>query len=213
MRTLFPPPKSPTWKAISRTARRPRRPSAAPPKLPAPPTRQAHLSHALGFLLRGAPPRRASSNLIRTDIDIVFANENEIKSLYLTQNFDGALQALRKDCEIAVVTRSALGSVVAHGDDVLVVPAIAVPKVVDVTGAGDLYAAGFLFGFTREMPQCALGAIGRSRRRRSDLPCGRPSRSQPQGLTPKEAGPAVVTRLLPSVLSPAVSSAPGFCFT
>ena len=93
--------------------------------------------------------RESFLDLIRNDIDIVFANETEIKSLYLTQNFDGALQALRKDCDVAVVTRSAAGSVVAHGDDVLVVPAIAVSHVVDVTGAGDLYAAGFLFGYTQ----------------------------------------------------------------
>ena len=93
--------------------------------------------------------RESFLDLIRNDIDIVFANETEIKSLYLTQSFDGAMQALRKDCEIAVLTRSASGSVVAHGDDVLVVPAIAVSHVVDVTGAGDLYAAGFLFGYTQ----------------------------------------------------------------
>ena len=51
-------------------------------------------------------------DLIRNDIDIVFANESEIKSLYLTQNFDGALQAIAKDCPIAVLTRSAAGCVV-----------------------------------------------------------------------------------------------------
>jgi sugar/nucleoside kinase (ribokinase family) len=87
--------------------------------------------------------------LIRNDIDIVFANETELKSLYITQSFDGALQALRKDCNIAVVTRGAGGSVVAHGEDVVVAPAVTIPKVVDVTGAGDLYASGFLFGFTQ----------------------------------------------------------------
>lgn len=98
--------------------------------------------------------------LIRNDIDIVFANESEIKSLYLTQNFDGALRALRKDCETAVVTRSAAGSVVAHGDDVLVIPAIPIPRVVDVTGAGDLYAAGFLFGFTQGIGHARSAQLG-----------------------------------------------------
>ena len=104
--------------------------------------------------------RESFLELIRKDIDIVFANETEIKSLYLTQNFDGALQALRKDCEIAVVTRSALGSVVAHGDDVIVAPAIAVSQVVDVTGAGDLYAAGFLFGYTQGFGNARSAQLG-----------------------------------------------------
>ena len=100
--------------------------------------------------------------LIRHDIDIVFANETEIKSLYRTQNFDGALQAIRRDCPVAVLTRSAAGCVVVRGDEVHSAPAYPVNKVVDVTGAGDLFAAGFLFGFTngKSLPHCAqLGAL------------------------------------------------------
>lgn len=100
--------------------------------------------------------------LIRHDIDIVFANEAEIKSLYQTQNFDGALQAIRRDCPVAVLTRSAAGCVVARGDEVHSAPAFPVNKVVDVTGAGDLFASGFLFGFTngKSLPHCAqLGAL------------------------------------------------------
>ena len=104
--------------------------------------------------------RESFLDLIKNDIDIVFANETEIKSLYLTQSFDGALQALRKDCETAVVTRGAAGSVVVHGDDVLVVSAIATPRVVDVTGAGDLYAAGFLFGFTQGFGPARSAQLG-----------------------------------------------------
>ena len=104
--------------------------------------------------------RESFLDLIRNDIDIVFANETEIKSLYLTQSFDGAMQALRRDCKTAVMTRSAAGSVVAHGEDVLVVPAIAVPHVVDVTGAGDLYAAGFLFGFTQGFGPARSAQLG-----------------------------------------------------
>ncbi|MGQ0484714.1 MAG: adenosine kinase [Hyphomicrobiales bacterium] len=101
-------------------------------------------------------------DLIRHDIDIVFANETEIKSLYQTQNFDGALQAIRRDCAIAVLTRSAAGCVVARGEEMHAAPAYPVNKVVDVTGAGDLFAAGFLFGFTngKSLPHCAqLGAL------------------------------------------------------
>jgi sugar/nucleoside kinase (ribokinase family) len=101
-------------------------------------------------------------HLIRSRIDIVFANETEIKSLYQTQNFNGAMEAIRKDCAVAVLTRSEKGSVIVRGQQTVEVPARAISKVVDVTGAGDLYAAGFLFGFTREMPlqRCAeLGGL------------------------------------------------------
>jgi sugar/nucleoside kinase (ribokinase family) len=101
-------------------------------------------------------------DLIRNDIDIVFANESEIKSLYLTQNFDGALQAIAKDCPIAVLTRSAAGCVVVNGNEVHAAPAYPVNKVIDVTGAGDLFAAGFLFGYTngRSIPESSqLGAL------------------------------------------------------
>lgn len=100
--------------------------------------------------------------LIRSGIDIVFANESEIKSLYQTQNFDGAMQAIRKDCPIAVLTRSAAGCVVARGGEVHAIPAYPVSKVIDVTGAGDLFAAGFLHGLTSglKLPHCAqLGAL------------------------------------------------------
>lgn len=106
--------------------------------------------------------RDSFMELIRNDIDIVFANESEIKSLYQTQNFDGAMQAIRKDCPIAVLTRSAAGCVIVRGEDVHVIPAYPVSKVVDVTGAGDLFAAGFLHGFTNglKLPHCAqLGAL------------------------------------------------------
>ncbi|MBI2717864.1 MAG: adenosine kinase [Rhizobiales bacterium] len=106
--------------------------------------------------------RESFLELIRNDIDLIFANESEIKSLYQTQNFDGAMQAIRKDCPIAVLTRSAAGCVVVKGSETLSAPAYPVNKVIDVTGAGDLFAAGFLFGFTANRPlaHCAqLGAL------------------------------------------------------
>ena len=100
--------------------------------------------------------------LIRTSIDIVFANESEIKSLYKTDNFDGAAAAIMRECPLAVLTRSHKGSLVVRGDERLIVPAHPVERVVDVTGAGDLFASGFLFGHTRGLPlrQCAaLGSL------------------------------------------------------
>ncbi|WP_373502538.1 adenosine kinase [Aestuariivirga sp.] len=106
--------------------------------------------------------RESFLDLIRNDIDIVFANESEIKSLYKTQNFDGALQAIAKDCPIAVLTRSSAGCVVVRGSDIHSAPAYPVNKVVDVTGAGDLFAAGFLHGYThgKTLPECAqIGAV------------------------------------------------------
>jgi sugar/nucleoside kinase (ribokinase family) len=102
--------------------------------------------------------RDAFLDLIRNSIDIVFANETEIKALYKTQSFSGAIDAARLDCPLVVVTRSEKGSVIE-------VPAHPVKSVVDVTGAGDLYAAGFLFGHTAGIPlaHCArLGSLAAS---------------------------------------------------
>jgi sugar/nucleoside kinase (ribokinase family) len=84
--------------------------------------------------------------LIRNDVDVLFANEAEIKSLYQVSTFDDALQKVRIDCRIGALTRSGAGSVIVSGEEVHVVEAVKVSRVVDTTGAGDLYAAGFLFG-------------------------------------------------------------------
>jgi sugar/nucleoside kinase (ribokinase family) len=79
-------------------------------------------------------------------VDLLFANEAELRSLYQTADFDTALAALRREARLAVVTRSEKGCVVASRDQVLAVPASPVERVVDTTGAGDLFAAGFLTG-------------------------------------------------------------------
>src|SRR6201994_320879 len=75
--------------------------------------------------------------------DLIFANEAELKSLYQTEDFDAALAQLRKDVKLGVVTRSEKGCVVASVDGVIAVPAFPIQKMVDTTGAGDLFAAGF----------------------------------------------------------------------
>ncbi len=100
--------------------------------------------------------------LVRDKVDILFANESEIKSLYQVKSFDEALAAARAENKICALTRSEKGSVIVKGGETHAVPAAPVAKVVDTTGAGDLYAAGFLFGFTRGKPlaECArLGGI------------------------------------------------------
>jgi adenosine kinase len=89
-------------------------------------------------------------DLIRNGVvDIVFANERELHSLYETADFDTAVKALRGDSKLAVVTRSEKGCVVVSREGVEAVPAEPVAQVADVTGAGDLFAAGFLAGLAR----------------------------------------------------------------
>jgi sugar/nucleoside kinase (ribokinase family) len=99
-------------------------------------------------------------DLIKNSIDIVFANEHEIKSLYQTQSFDGAAAAIRRDCPLAVLTRSEKGSVVIKGDETVEVAAHPVTRVVDVTGAGDLYASGFLHGYTQGLSLARSAELG-----------------------------------------------------
>jgi sugar/nucleoside kinase (ribokinase family) len=93
-------------------------------------------------------------------VDILFANEAEICSLYQVDDFDEALQRARADCEIAALTRSERGSIVVGGDEVHVIDADPVDHVVDTTGAGDLYASGFLFGWSRGFDLAACGRLG-----------------------------------------------------
>ncbi len=98
-------------------------------------------------------------DLVDGHIDVLFANEEEIKSLYETQSFDAALQQVRGKCDIAALTRSEKGSVVVAGDEVHVIDPEPVDKVVDTTGAGDLYAAGFLYGLTHGYGLAQAGKI------------------------------------------------------
>jgi adenosine kinase len=93
-------------------------------------------------------------------VDILFANEAELKSLYETADFDTAAAALRNDARLAAVTRSEKGCVVLTRDKVATVPAFPIDKLVDTTGAGDLFAAGFLFGLSRGADHMTCGRLG-----------------------------------------------------
>jgi adenosine kinase len=93
-------------------------------------------------------------------VDLVFANEAELHSLYQTGDFDSAITALRADVDVAVVTRSEKGCVVVSRDATEAVPAYPVERVVDTTGAGDLFAAGFLTGLARGADDRTCGRLG-----------------------------------------------------
>lgn len=88
-------------------------------------------------------------DLVSGHVDILFANEDEIVSLYQSDDFDAALQAVRGHCEIVALTRGAKGSVVLAGDEVHIVDVEPIERLVDTTGAGDAYAAGFLYGLSQ----------------------------------------------------------------
>jgi sugar/nucleoside kinase (ribokinase family) len=103
--------------------------------------------------------RAAFLDLVEHHVDVLFANEAEIRSLYQVRDFDEALGRVRRHCELAALTRSERGSVVVAGDEVHVVKAHPVDSVVDTTGAGDLYAAGFLYGYTAGMPLPECGRL------------------------------------------------------
>src|SRR2546430_7129614 len=93
-------------------------------------------------------------------VDLVFANEAELHSLYQTSDFDSALGQLREDAKLGVVTCSEKGCVVVSGEGVIAVPAFPVEQMVDTTGAGDLFAAGFLFGLVRDAGYANAGRLG-----------------------------------------------------
>tara|TARA_B100000214_G_scaffold310931_1_gene242847 strand:- start:131 stop:1126 length:996 start_codon:yes stop_codon:yes gene_type:complete len=101
-------------------------------------------------------------DLVTKHVNILFANEEEIKSLYQVDSFDEALQRVRGHCDMAALTRGDRGSVIVAGEDIHLVDAEKVDQVVDTTGAGDAYAAGFLCGYThgKNLHACArLGGI------------------------------------------------------
>ncbi len=98
--------------------------------------------------------------LVADQVDVLFANEAEALVLYELDDLDEALEALRADVELAAVTRGPAGSVVVSGAQTIEVAAHPVPDVVDTTGAGDLYAAGFLYGLTHGRDLSGCGRLG-----------------------------------------------------
>jgi sugar/nucleoside kinase (ribokinase family) len=139
-----------------------------PPQAQAAFRRAAAVAHAAGkrVALSLSDPfcvgrhRAAFRELVQGEVDILFANEAEICSLYETEDFVEAANAVRGHVSIAALTRSEHGSVVLADGEEHVVAAAPVARIVDTTGAGDLYAAGFLFGLTRGLPLPTCGKIG-----------------------------------------------------
>jgi sugar/nucleoside kinase (ribokinase family) len=98
--------------------------------------------------------------LLASDLDILFANEEEAKALFEVESFDEVLQSLQVWNGIAAITRSEKGCVVVRGAEVHVIDAFAVEKVVDTTGAGDQFAAAFLYGLTHGKSLADCGKLG-----------------------------------------------------
>jgi sugar/nucleoside kinase (ribokinase family) len=93
-------------------------------------------------------------------VDIVFANKQEALALYETEDFEEALVKIAQDCKIAAVTMSEEGAVILKGSERFYVSAIEIRELVDTTGAGDLFAAGFLYGYTQGRTLEDCGKLG-----------------------------------------------------
>lgn len=104
--------------------------------------------------------RDAFRDLVANHVDLLFANEAEICALYEVDDFDAAVERVRVDCAVAALTRSEHGSVVVTPEKVVAVAAVPVAHLVDTTGAGDQYAAGFMFGRCRGLDLAACGRLG-----------------------------------------------------
>ncbi len=104
--------------------------------------------------------RESFLELVSNHIDILFANESEIISLYQSSNIDNAIKELRSCCKTAAITRSEAGSIVLEGERFWEIPAFKLGNLIDTTGAGDLYAGGFLYAYTQNKPIKDCGEIG-----------------------------------------------------
>lgn len=104
--------------------------------------------------------RESFRELVDGHVDILFANETEILSLYEAKSFESAVDAVRGHCEVAALTRSEKGSLVLSGDEAFKVEAMKLGDLVDTTGAGDAYAAGFLYGYSKGFDLATCGRYG-----------------------------------------------------
>tara|TARA_Y100001968_G_scaffold314312_1_gene339521 strand:- start:938 stop:1945 length:1008 start_codon:yes stop_codon:yes gene_type:complete len=104
--------------------------------------------------------RESFTELVTEYIDILFANESEIISLYQSHTFENALNELKNKCKISAITRGDKGSVILSKEDIININPYSFGKAIDTTGAGDIYAGGFLYGYTsgKDLKQC--GKIG-----------------------------------------------------
>jgi sugar/nucleoside kinase (ribokinase family) len=103
--------------------------------------------------------REAFLQLIETHIDVLFANEAELTALFETDDFTSAVERVRTVCDLAAVTRGAAGSVIVSKEQIVEVAAAPVSRIVDTTGAGDLFASGFLYGLTHGKPLAECGRL------------------------------------------------------
>jgi sugar/nucleoside kinase (ribokinase family) len=99
-------------------------------------------------------------DLVRNDVDLLFGNADELRALYELDSFDDAIDAVRAECELAAITCGAAGCVIVTADERIEGPAVPVERVLDTTGAGDLFAAGFLHGLTAGLDLAACGHRG-----------------------------------------------------
>jgi sugar/nucleoside kinase (ribokinase family) len=128
----------------------------------------AELAHAAGrkVALSLSDPfcvdrhRGSFRHLVSGHVDVLFANEAEIISLFEVGSFDDAVSEIRGHCEVAALTRGADGSVIVTADEFVEIDAVPVERVVDTTGAGDLFAAGVLFGLTQGFELDTCGRLG-----------------------------------------------------
>ena len=104
--------------------------------------------------------KAAFRHLVAHHIDILLANEAEIQALYDTDDFDAALDRARADVAVAAVTRGEKGAVIVRGSETATIKAEPVDKVIDTTGAGDLFASGFLLGLARDRDLAECGRLG-----------------------------------------------------
>ncbi len=100
-------------------------------------------------------------NLVENHVDILFANEEELKSLFLQNNIEDAINAISDHVEIAAITRSEKGAIIISNGEKIKIDAVPVDKVIDTTGAGDQFAAGFLYGYTegKDLAECGRLAV------------------------------------------------------